>query len=60
VFQYTTDATLQESSWVSFPATTTSFTFTGLTKGATYYCRALSVGAYQQVKASIVLNRISQ
>ena len=60
VFQYTTDATLQESSWVSFPATTTSFTFTGLTKGTTYYCRALSVGAYQQVKASIVLNRISQ
>ena len=60
VFQYTTDATLQESSWVSFPATTTSFTFTGLTKGTTYYCRALAVGAYQQVKASIVLNRISQ
>jgi hypothetical protein len=60
VFQYTTDATLEESSWVSYPATTTSFTFTGLTKGTTYYCRALSVGAYQQVKASIVLNRISQ
>jgi hypothetical protein len=60
VFQYTTGATLQESSWVSFPATTTSFTFTGLTKGTTYYCRALAVGAYQQVKASIVLNRISQ
>ena len=60
LFQYTTDATLQENSWVSFPATTTSYVFTGLTKGTTYYCRALSVGAYQQVKASIVLNRISQ
>jgi hypothetical protein len=60
VFQYTSDATMQESSWVSYPATTTSYLFTGLTKGTTYYCRALSVGAYQQVKASIVLNRIAQ
>ncbi len=60
VFQYTSDPTLQENSWVSFPATTTSFTFTGLTKGTTYYCRALAVGANQQVKDSIVLNRISQ
>lgn len=60
VFQYTSDATLQENSWVSYPATTTSYIFTGLNKGTTYYCRALSVGAYQQVKASIVLNRISQ
>jgi hypothetical protein len=60
VYQYTADASLEESSWVSCPATTTSFTFTGLTKGTTYYCRALAVGANQQVKASIVLNRISQ
>jgi hypothetical protein len=60
VFQCTSDPTLQESSWVSYPATTTSFLFTGLTKGTTYYCRALAVGAYQQVKASIVLNRIAQ
>lgn len=60
VFQYTLDAALQESSWISNPATTTSYTFTGLTKGTTYYCRALAVGANQQVKASIVLNRNSQ
>jgi hypothetical protein len=60
VFQYTSDAALQESSWISNPATTTSYTFTGLTKGTTYYCRALAVGANQQVKASIVLNRNSQ
>jgi hypothetical protein len=60
VYQYTSDPTLQENSWISFPATTTSFTFTGLTKGTTYYCRALAVGANQQVKTSIVLNRISQ
>ena len=60
VFQYTTDATLQENSWVSFPATTTSFTFTGLTKGTVYYCRVLAVGGNQQVTTSIVINRIAQ
>jgi hypothetical protein len=60
LFQYTSDATLQENSWISFPATTTYFTFSGLTKGTTYYCRAMAVGANQQVKSSIVLNRISQ
>ena len=60
LFQYTSDATLQENSWISFPATTTYFTFTGLTKGTTYYCRVMAVGANQQVKSSIVLNRISQ
>ena len=60
LFQYTSDATLQENSWVSFPATTTYFTFTGLTKGTIYYCRVMAVGANKQVKSSIVLNRISQ
>ena len=60
LFQYTSDATLQENSWISFPATTTYFTFTGLTKGTTYYCRVMAVGANKQVKSSIVLNRISQ
>ena len=60
LFQYTSDATLQENSWISFPATTTYFTFTGLTKGTTYYCRVMAVGANKQVKSSLVLNRISQ
>jgi Fibronectin type III domain len=60
LFQYTSDATMQENSWVSNPATTTSYTFTGLTKGTTYYCRVMAVGSNQQVKSSIVLNRISQ
>ena len=60
LFQYTSDVTLQENSWASFPATTTYFTFTGLTKGTTYYCRVMAVGANQQVKSSIVLTRISQ
>ena len=60
LFQYTSDATLQENSWIIFPATTTYFTFTGLTKGTIYYCRVMAVGANKQVKSSIVLNRISQ
>src|SRR5664279_5622044 len=42
LFQYTTNALLPEDGWVSIAATTTSYTFTGLTKGATYYCRAIS------------------
>ena len=60
LFQYTSDVTLQENSWISNPATTTSYTFKGLTKGTVYYCRVMAVGANQQVKSSIVLNRISQ
>jgi len=60
LFQYTTDATLAEESWVSIPATTTSYTFTGLTKGSTYYCRAIAVGSNQQLMNSIVVNRVSQ
>ena len=60
LFQYTTDAMLSEESWVSIPATTTSYTFTGLTKGRTYYCRAVAVGSNQQLMNSIVVNRVSQ
>ena len=60
LFQYTTDAMLSVESWVSIPATTTSYTFTGLTKGSTYYCRAIAVGSNQQLMNSIVVNRVSQ
>lgn len=60
LFQYTNDTLLAEESWVSIPATTTSYTFTGLTKGATYYCRAVAVGGNQQLMNSIVVNRVSQ
>lgn len=60
LFQYTTDATLAEGSWVSIAATGTSYTFSGLTKGSTYYCRAVSVGSNQQLMKSIVVNRVSQ
>ena len=60
LYQYTSDASLANESWVSIPATTTSYTFTGLASGTTYYCRVVAVGSYQQQKTSIVLNRISQ
>ena len=60
LFQYTTDTTLADNSWVSIAATTTSYTFSGLTKGSTYYCRAVAVGSNQQLMNSIVVNRVSQ
>ena len=60
LFQYTADPLLANDSWVSIPATTTSYTFTGLTKGTTYYCRVVAVGANQQLMESIVVNRVSQ
>ena len=60
LFQYTSDTTLGANSWVTIPATTTSYTFSGLTKGTTYYCRAVAVGANQQLMNSIVVNRVSQ
>jgi hypothetical protein len=58
--QYTTDALLPEDSWVSIPSTITNHTFKGLTKGVTYYVRAVSVGRKQQLIKSIVVNRVSQ
>jgi hypothetical protein len=60
LYQYTTDPLLPEESWVSIAATTTSLTFTGLTKGVTYYCRVIAIGGYQQRMNSIVVNRVSQ
>ena len=60
LYQYTTDPLLPEDKWVSIAATTTSLTFTGLTKGVTYYCRVIAIGGYQQRMNSIVVNRVSQ
>ncbi len=60
LFQYTADTTLTETSWTSIPATTTSYTFTGLAKGTTYFFRAMAVGSNQQLINSIVVNRVSQ
>ena len=60
LFQYTTDAALAETGWISIPATTTSYTFKGLNKGVTYYIRAVAVGGNQQVTNSNVVNRVSQ
>ena len=58
--QYTTDPLLPEDGWISIPSTTTTYTFKGLTRGATYYVRSVAVGSNQQTANSIVLNRVSQ
>ena len=60
LYQYTTDRLLAESSWVSIAATTTSFTFTGLTTCTNYYCRVVAIGCKQQLVKSIVVSRVSQ
>jgi hypothetical protein len=60
LFQYTNDTALEDNSWVSIAATTSSYTFSGLTKGSTYYCRVVAVGSNQQLMNSIVVNRVSQ
>jgi hypothetical protein len=60
LFQYNTDPLLAEESWVSYPATTTSYTFRGLTKGTNYFCRSVAVGSNGQLMNSIVVNRVSQ
>ncbi len=57
---YTADPLLAPESWVSFAATTTSYTFTGLTKGTIYFVKAISVGSYNQRVASNVVTRVSQ
>ena len=58
--QYTIDPLLPENGWVSTPSTTTTYTFKGLTRGATYYVRSVAVGSNQQTVNSIILNRVSQ
>ena len=58
--QYTTDALLPEDGWVSIASTTTTFTFKGLTRGVTYYVRSIAIGRNNQLKNSIVVNRVSQ
>ncbi|MDP4283721.1 MAG: hypothetical protein Q8891_04820 [Bacteroidota bacterium] len=60
LFQYTSDTQLSEESWVSIAATTVSYTFKNLTRGTTYYCRVVAIGANKQMVNSIVVNRVSQ
>ncbi len=60
LFQYTADAGLAEGGWTSIPATTAYYPFKGLSKGITYYVRAVAVGGNQQVTYSNVINRVSQ
>ena len=60
LYQYTSDPPLAESNWVSTAATTTTFTFRGLTKCTNYYCRVVAIGCNQQLINSMVVSRVSQ
>jgi hypothetical protein len=57
---YSNDPAMLDNTTVSVSATTTSYTFTGLTKGKTYYCRVAVVGTNKQMIYSNIINRICQ
>ena len=59
MFQYTTDATLKEESWVTNTCTTSKCLITGLVPGTKYYIRVAVVGSNGQVLYSDVVNRIA-
>lgn len=58
IYQYSTDATLKEDSWMSHNCTTTKCKLTGLTPGLTHYIRVGAVGTKGQVMFSDVVSRI--
>ncbi len=60
LFQYSATPDMAAAGLVSIPATTTSYLFTGLNKGTTYYFRSVAVGSNGQLAFSIVVNRVSQ
>jgi hypothetical protein len=60
LFQYSTDPAMSAATTVSIPSSKAKYTFTGLTKGTTYYCRGASVGGRNQVAYTIIVNRICQ
>ncbi|MEO7044814.1 MAG: hypothetical protein ABI091_05870 [Ferruginibacter sp.] len=60
VHQYSADPLLAPERWVSIAATTSSYAFTGLTKGTIYYVQAIAVGSINQRVASIIVNRVSR
>ena len=60
IYQYTTDPVLNNSVWVTTPATTRSFTFKGLDKAKVYWCRVAAVGSKNQIVYSDPLSRVVQ
>lgn len=59
MFQYTTDATLKEDSWITITCTVSKCLITGLVPGTKYYLRVAVVGSNGQVLYSDVVNRIA-
>jgi hypothetical protein len=57
VFEYTADATLAESSWVSITSSSRKNVLTELESGKTYYCRVAAIGPKGQIKYSSIGSR---
>jgi hypothetical protein len=59
VFQYTTDATLAEASWMPMNCSTTKCQLMGLTPGTKYYVRVAAVGTKGQELYSDVSSKVA-
>jgi hypothetical protein len=60
IFTYSTDPLMLDATTVNFTGSTTSYTFSGLTKSKVYYCSVAAVGANKQVFYSNIVNRSCQ
>src|SRR5437868_4199630 len=58
VFEYTTDATLAEGSWVRITSSSRKNVLTNLESGKTYYCRVAAIGPKQQIMYSTIGSRV--
>ena len=58
MYEYTTDATQQENSWVATTSSKSKITFSDLEAGKTYYCRVAAVGAKGQIVYTDPVSRI--
>lgn len=60
VHQYTPDPMQPQSVWVSTPTTSKTYTFTGLAKAQSYWCRVGVVGSNGQLVYSDAISRVVQ
>jgi hypothetical protein len=59
-YEYTTDASMVDGSWIAIARSTRKNTFRNLEKGKTYYCRVAAVGRKGQVIYSDIVSRVAQ
>ena len=59
LYQYTTDPTLKEDSWMSLNCTQARCKLEGLTPGTTYYLRVGALGTKDQVLYSTVTSKLA-